>query len=56
MGKIDWYCRFCDLAFRAYDGRCPECHKAIRPVNKFELNKPADQDEWLKLALWNLWV
>tara|TARA_R100000008_G_C3421507_1_gene85119 strand:- start:261 stop:422 length:162 start_codon:yes stop_codon:yes gene_type:complete len=40
MGKIDWYCRFCDLAFRAYDGRCPECHKPIRPINKFKLTKP----------------
>jgi uncharacterized protein with PIN domain len=39
MGKIDWYCSYCDLAFRAYDGRCPECNKPIRPINRFELNK-----------------
>ena len=45
MGKIDWYCSHCNVAFRAYDGRCPQCDKPIRPINKFELNKPADKDE-----------
>jgi len=44
MGKIDWYCQYCDVEFRAYDGRCPICFKAIRPVNKFELNKPVNTD------------
>ena len=49
MGKIDWYCRYCDLAFRAYDGRCPQCNKPIRPVNRFELNRKADQEQQLEL-------
>jgi len=45
MGKIDWYCILCDLAFRAHAGRCPECNKPIRAINKFEMNKPAANDE-----------
>ena len=45
MGKIDWYCSHCDFAFRAYDGRCPECKHPIRAINKFEWVTPADKDE-----------
>jgi rubrerythrin len=45
MGKIDWYCGYCDVAFRAHEGRCPACNKPIRAINKFELTKPADKDE-----------
>lgn len=45
MGKIDWYCRFCDFAFRAHDGRCPECNKPILAVNKFELNSSKKEGE-----------
>ena len=39
MGKIDWYCKECAFAFRAFIGKCTHCNKHIRPVNCFELNK-----------------
>ena len=39
MGKIDWYCQYCKVAFRSHEGRCPECQKPIIAVNKFTSNR-----------------
>ncbi len=43
MGKIDWYCRECDYAFRAYVGKCSYCNKHIRPVDYSKLEKESEQ-------------
>lgn len=34
MGKIDWFCEKCSIAFRAHMGICVNCKKPIKAKNK----------------------